>query len=149
MLNKIQPVFLAHTYIVNISGNDKPYPEQRELINKCNYEHPVYLIKPSWIFMRQLGPVFYLGLSMVSANERRRYVCSVFSHWLRCCSTIDRELKHDKRQQFINMIIPKHTIHIYFQNYLRLSKVLANGRRHFICNPFSHWLHRCSAISMG
>ena len=34
------------------------------------------------------GTVFYLWLSKVSANERRRYICNVFSHWLRPCSTI-------------------------------------------------------------
>ena len=34
------------------------------------------------------GPVFYLWLNKVSANERRRYIYNVFSHWLRPCSTI-------------------------------------------------------------
>ena len=37
-----------------------------------------------------LSPVFYIWLSKVSAKERRRYICNVFSHWLRPCSVIDR-----------------------------------------------------------
>ena len=37
------------------------------------------------------GPIFYLWLSKVLANERRRYLCNVFSHWLRPCSAIDRK----------------------------------------------------------
>ena len=35
------------------------------------------------------GPLFNLWLSKGSANERRRYTCNVFSHWLRPCSTRD------------------------------------------------------------
>ena len=31
----------------------------------------------------------YLWLSTVSANERRRYICNVFSQWLRLCSGTD------------------------------------------------------------
>ena len=31
-----------------------------------------------------------LRLSKVSANERRCYICNVFSHWLRPCSVVDR-----------------------------------------------------------
>ena len=34
------------------------------------------------------GPIFCLWLSKVSANERRRYICNVFSHWQRPCSAI-------------------------------------------------------------
>ena len=37
------------------------------------------------------GPVFYLWRSKILANERRRYICNVFSHWLRPCSVIDRK----------------------------------------------------------
>ena len=36
-------------------------------------------------------PVFYLWLSKVSANKRRRYICNVFSNWLRPCSAVDRK----------------------------------------------------------
>ena len=31
----------------------------------------------------------FLCLNKVSANERRRYICNVFSHWLRSCKVID------------------------------------------------------------
>ena len=37
------------------------------------------------------GPIFYLWLSKISANERRRYFCSVFSHWLIPCWASDRK----------------------------------------------------------
>ena len=30
-------------------------------------------------------------VSKVSANERRRYPCNVFSHWLRPCTTVDKK----------------------------------------------------------
>ena len=36
------------------------------------------------------GPIYYLSLNKVSANERRPYICNVFSDWLRPCSAIDR-----------------------------------------------------------
>ena len=39
----------------------------------------------------QLGLVFYLWLSKVSVNERRHYICNVFSHWLRHFSAIGRQ----------------------------------------------------------
>ena len=35
------------------------------------------------------GPVFYLLLSIVPANDRRCFICSIFSHWPRPCSAID------------------------------------------------------------
>ena len=35
------------------------------------------------------GPFSYLWPSKISANERRRYICNVFYHWLRPCSAID------------------------------------------------------------
>ena len=31
------------------------------------------------------------GQMKVSANERKRYICNVFSHWLRICSAIDKQ----------------------------------------------------------
>ena len=37
-----------------------------------------------------LGCSFYLWLSKVSTNERRCYLCNIFSHWLRLCSAIDK-----------------------------------------------------------
>ena len=37
-----------------------------------------------------MGP-FYIWLSKFLANGRRCYICNVFSHWLRPCSSIDRE----------------------------------------------------------
>ena len=33
----------------------------------------------------------YLWLSKALANERRCYICNVFSHWLIPCSAIDRK----------------------------------------------------------
>ena len=35
-------------------------------------------------------PVFYLWPSKVSANEKRRYICNVLSHWLKPSSAMDR-----------------------------------------------------------
>ena len=43
-----------------------------------------------WIWRLQVI-VFYLWLSKVSANDRRRYICNVSSHWLRHWSAVDRE----------------------------------------------------------
>ena len=37
-------------------------------------------------------PILYLWLCKVSANERRHYMCNVFSHWPRPCIVIDRKL---------------------------------------------------------
>ena len=33
----------------------------------------------------------YVWLSKVAANERKRYIFNVFSHWLRTCSAIDKQ----------------------------------------------------------
>ena len=38
------------------------------------------------------GQVFYLGLSKVSANQRRCHLCDIFPHWLIPCMIIDRKL---------------------------------------------------------
>ena len=43
------------------------------------------------LILNKAASVLYLSLSMASANERRRYICNVFSHWLRPCSFIDRK----------------------------------------------------------
>ena len=40
-------------------------------------------------FCSSSGPVFYLTLSKVSANERRHYMCNVFFRWLRPCPAIE------------------------------------------------------------
>ena len=40
--------------------------------------------------LRHPATVLYLSLSKVLANERRRYMCNVFSHWLRPCLVIHR-----------------------------------------------------------
>ena len=46
----------------------------------------------SWVqWWARSGLVFYPWLSEVSANERRRYLCNVFSLWLRPCSATDRK----------------------------------------------------------
>ena len=39
------------------------------------------------------GFIFYPCLSKVLANERRRYICNVFSHWLRPCWAENTERK--------------------------------------------------------
>ena len=44
--------------------------------------------------------IFYLWQSTVWANERRRYICNVFSHWLRLCSAIDRKWAHTYMTSF-------------------------------------------------
>ena len=41
--------------------------------------------------LNQIGPIVYLWLNKVSANERKLFICNVFSHWLRFCSAIDRK----------------------------------------------------------
>ena len=46
-------------------------------------------IRCFWV--QDSGPIFYLWLSKVLANERRCYKCNIFSHWLRPCSAIYRE----------------------------------------------------------
>ena len=38
------------------------------------------------------GSVFLLWLSKVSANERRCYICNIFSHWLGPCSDTESKL---------------------------------------------------------
>ena len=42
--------------------------------------------------------MFYTWLSKVSANEKRRYICDVFSHWLGPCSAIDRKCARVTRE---------------------------------------------------
>ena len=54
--------------------------------------HGVLMVYITMAVPRELvraGPFFNLWLSKVSANERRRYRCNVFSHWLRPCSVGD------------------------------------------------------------
>ena len=43
--------------------------------------------------VRESSPrhIFYLWLIKVWANERRCYICNIFSYWLRPCSAIDRK----------------------------------------------------------
>ena len=41
------------------------------------------------------GAFFYLWPNMVSANERRLYICKVSSHWVRPCSAIGRKQAQD------------------------------------------------------
>ena len=48
-----------------------------------------------WYMISISGPVFYLWLSKVWAKERRRYICNVFSYWLRPWSAIDRKQAQD------------------------------------------------------
>ena len=48
----------------------------------------VVLYFPACIF---LVLFFHLWLSLVWANERRHYICNVFSHWLWSWSAIDRK----------------------------------------------------------
>ena len=49
---------------------------------------------------------FYFWQSKILASERRRYVCNVFSHWLRSCSAVDKtsnawyEIFHDALLRF-------------------------------------------------
>ena len=38
----------------------------------------------------QTEPVFYVWLRDASVNEWRRYICNIYSHWRRPCSTLDR-----------------------------------------------------------
>ena len=47
--------------------------------------------------------LFYLWLSMVSANERKCYICNILPHWLRPCSTTYRQQDEiaKKHQEFI------------------------------------------------
>ena len=63
----------------------------------------VYIINPEsicssksgWVFISMWNNVPFsicvTWLSKVSASERRRYICNVFSHWLRSCSAIDKK----------------------------------------------------------
>ena len=44
-----------------------------------------------WKPTKQSGPIFYLWLNEVLANERRLYMCHIFSHWLRPWSAIHRQ----------------------------------------------------------
>ena len=45
--------------------------------------HMLLYIDSSTPHITRLGPIFYLWLSNVSANERRCYICIVFSHCLK------------------------------------------------------------------
>ena len=44
-----------------------------------------------WKPTKQSGPIFYLWLNEVLANERRLYMCHIFSHWLRPWSAIHKQ----------------------------------------------------------
>ena len=55
---------------------DKPLSEPM-VVNLTTY---ICVTRPQWV---KIWAVFYLWLSKISTNERRRYKCDIFSHWLR------------------------------------------------------------------
>ena len=61
-----------------------------------------------------IGPVFSFGLSKVLANQRRRYICNILSHWPRPCSAI--EGKHP--------LLSPPILDVYSYPYLSLSPLL-------------------------
>ena len=67
-----------------------------------------------------LGPFSIYTWANVLANERRRYICDVFSNWLRPCSAIDRKraLHWDR-----------HIWNIFGENYIKRGK--PNIKIHF------------------
>ena len=94
---------------------------------------------------KEPGPVFYLWLSKVSANERRHYICNVFSHWPKPCSTIDT---FNERASVNELTLEVHliTIAVSLQNFVggcKIAKIVAV--KHIFselflpilpCNPF-------------
>ena len=58
----------------------------------CVLQYIPLIIQYGCVFVVTLSRlVFFLRLSKVSANERRRYICNVFSHWLRPGSATERK----------------------------------------------------------
>ena len=56
------------------------------------------------------GPVFYLWPNNASANEGRRYICNVISHWLRLCSAKERKRDQILRSRGSHMIYQTDTM---------------------------------------
>ena len=52
-------------------------------------EIPQSCSKPSVCQDTDTSPIFHLWPSKFLTNERRRYICNAFSHWLRTCSTTE------------------------------------------------------------
>ena len=70
----------------------------------------------SWQLSCQLGAlgesgsVLYLWLSKVSASQRWHYVCNVVSHWLKSCSSIDRNVPRFEQNGFYRRTMPRRKV---------------------------------------
>ena len=74
-------------------------------------------------------PVFYQWLSKVLANERRCYICNVFSNWPRPCSAIDRKRAQDlSLQSDLVRLVALRTKSQDVMPALRLRRMRARGR---------------------
>ena len=79
---------------------------------KCNF----------WAAMHHTqGPFSYLWLSKVLANERRRYICNVFSHWPRPCSANTKKGPLDDSQCASYAVIISMHQHAY-KHYMCMQK---------------------------
>ena len=58
----------------------------------------------------KLGTVLYLWLSKASASERWHYVCNVVCHWLKCCSSTDRNVPRFEQNGFYRMPMPRRKV---------------------------------------
>ena len=75
-------------------------------------------------------------MKIVSANEKKRYMCKVFSHWLRLFSC-DLKLM-DKTNKDNSSSITFSTLSLYGSGPRQMKTVSANERRRYIYNIFSH-----------
>ena len=75
-------------------------------------------------------------MKIVSANEKKRYMCKVFSHWLRLFSC-DLKLM-DKTNKDNSSSMTFSTLSLYGSGPRQMKTVSANERRRYIYNIFSH-----------
>ena len=81
--------------------------------------HMLLYVDSSRPHITRLGPIFYLWLSKVSANERRCYICIVFSHCLRTWTTVDiNQALPNKSKHFIIWKTLKIIIHLLHKYYV-------------------------------
>ena len=60
-----------------------------------------------------------INFSEISASEKRRYICNIFSHWLRPCSAIDRKPAQVADYYFVAFIV-------FIVSYLVLYTICCN-----------------------
>ena len=105
-----------------------------------------WLLASPGISSHDIDYIEYVGPHLTCGGIVRTCVVSMWKNDIKCKYMFMFTLKNLACKGVWCILYQRINVQ-YFWSLLWLSKVFTNGRRHYICDIFSHWLSICSAIN--